>query len=73
MKSSPEKAGFFFSNKAQARLQAAVRKEKSPSHRLVAFHVDYGAVRKTERSEGNPGEATRTTINQRQNPLNPMI
>jgi hypothetical protein len=47
-------AGFFFSNKAQACLQAEVRKEKAASQRLGAFHVDYGAVRKTERSEGNP-------------------
>jgi len=32
-----------------------VRKEKAASQGLEAFHVDYGAVRKTERSEGNPG------------------
>jgi len=35
-------------------LQAEVRKEKAASQRLAAFHVDYGAVRKTKRSEGNP-------------------
>jgi hypothetical protein len=51
-------AGFFFSNEAQACLQAEVRKEKAASQRLGAFHVDYGAVRKTERSEGNPGVVT---------------
>ena len=54
MKSSPEKAGFFFSNEAQACLQAEVSKEKVASQGLGAFHVDYGAARKTERSEGNP-------------------
>ena len=31
-----------------------VKAEKAASRRLGAFHVDYGAVRKTERSEGNP-------------------
>ena len=34
---------------AQARLQAEVRKEKATQQKLGAFHVDYGAVRKTER------------------------
>jgi len=58
MKSSPVKAGFFFSNEAQARLQAEVRKEEAASRRLQAFHVDYGTVRKTERSKGNPGVVT---------------
>ena len=32
-----------------------MKAEKAASQRLGAFHVDYGAVRKTERSEGNPG------------------
>jgi len=31
-----------------------VKAEKAASQGLGAFHVDYGAVRKTERSEGNP-------------------
>ena len=31
-----------------------MKAEKAASQRLGAFHVDYGAVRKTERSEGNP-------------------
>ena len=34
--------------------KAEGRKEKAASRRLGAFHVDYGAARKTERSEGNP-------------------
>jgi hypothetical protein len=52
-------AGFFFSNEAQARLQAEVRKEKAAQRKLGAFHVDYGAVRKTERSEGTPAVVTK--------------
>jgi len=36
-------------------LIARVKAEKASSQRLGAFNVDYGTVRKTKRSEGNPG------------------
>jgi hypothetical protein len=52
------KAGFFFSNRAQACLQTEVRKEKATQRKLGAFHLDYRAQRKTERSEGNPAVVT---------------
>jgi len=35
-------------------LPTKVKAEKAASQRLGAFHVDCGAARKTERSEGNP-------------------